>query len=267
MTLTWECAAYQIVGGREEQEDYCAYRQFGSNLLCVVADGMGGHAAGATAARLAVDRFMESAQDGPPPRSNSFINALNDANAAIASHIDANPETEGMGCTLVGVDLDGECFRWISVGDSKLFHHFANTLEQVNADHSMASRLQIAVKNGDMTAEEAAVSPSRHILLSALTGEAIAKVDVNLKGRTVAIGDLVILASDGLETLAVSEIQTILTDNRRTGIDQLCQALVEAVAARHNPRQDNTTVMIARAIEAKPVDPDDVPTRPVRNGS
>lgn len=265
MSLQWECASYQIVGGREEQEDYCSHHDFGRSLLCVVADGMGGHAAGATAARLAVTSFMEVASAAASPRSNSFINALDDANRAIAAHVADHPQTEGMGCTLIGAELDGDHLRWISVGDSKLFHRSGETLAQVNADHSMASRLQIAVKNGDMTEEEAAASPSRHILLSALTGEEIAKVDYSVKGRAVRAGDMIILASDGIDTLTPARIAGILTESEAGDTADICRALLDAVTACAHPRQDNTTVMVARAVAAESVDPDDVPTRPVRN--
>lgn len=249
MTVEWEFAASQILGRREEQEDYCEVLGNDGQFLCVLADGMGGHAAGATAAKLAVTKFIEAASGTYGPVSNEFLPALNAANDAIARHISDNPHDQGMGCTLIAVELDHQGFKWLSVGDSIVLLKTQAGLSRINADHSMAGRLAIAVKNGEITAEEARISPSRHLLLSAVTGEPIHRLDYSAMGRSVAVGDILIIASDGLGSLDNQEIDEILKAQSGVEIGALSQYLLEAVAAKDHPRQDNATVIVARAVK------------------
>ena len=248
MTVQWEFAASQILGRREEQEDYCEVLGDGGQFLCVLADGMGGHAAGAIAAKLAVTRFIEMTSGKSGPASDEFLPALNAANDAIARHVSDNPQDQGMGCTLIAVELDQRGFKWLSVGDSMVLLKTENGLSRINANHSMAERLAIAVKNGEMSAEEAHNSPSRHILLSAVTGDPIQRLDYNATGRSVAAGDILIIATDGLESLDNQEIDDILRTQGDVEIGALSQYLLEAVKAKDRPRQDNATVIVARAV-------------------
>ncbi|MDJ0930639.1 hypothetical protein [Breoghania sp.] len=81
--------------------------------------------------------------------------------------------------------------RWISVGDSSLFHLASGPLLKINADHSMAAQLAALVRKGEITAEQAGKDPSRHMLLSALTGEHIARTDFKPKGVPIELGDII----------------------------------------------------------------------------
>lgn len=247
MTLKWDCAEIQIIGEREVQEDYSRYLSKDGNILCVLADGMGGHAAGEVAAKLAVDTFVNSAVEAGGPWFESFFNAANDANTAIAASSRENPERDGMGCTLIGVDLSDERLRWISIGDSRLMHFSKNDLRRVNADHSMATRLDTLARAGEITEEEARNDPTRHMLLYALTGDQLGTVDFNRKGLPIAEGDIIILASDGIDTLELREIASILNKFADWKASDIGRALVSAVIKCGNPRQDNTSVMVIRA--------------------
>ena len=247
MTLRWECADIQIVGDRSNQEDYCRFHAEEDALLCVLADGMGGHAAGEVAAKLAVDTFLETCLQEKRPWSDSFIPALNEANRAIARSVNADPSREGMGCTLVAADLSGDILRWISVGDSSLLHYSGGELHKLNADHSMAAQLDALVRKGEITEEQARQDPSRHMLLSALTGEPVGRTDFNPKGRQLAAGDLILLASDGLDTLGTEQTTARLDAYAQWSADDIGRALVSAVVKCGKPGQDNTTVMVLRA--------------------
>lgn len=262
MSIEWRAATAQHIGGRAAQEDDCAVHAGDGALLCILADGMGGHAAGAMAAKLSVRNFLRVARDGGSPRANTFIEALNAANDSIARYVGEHPESRGMGATLVGVDIEDETLRWISVGDSALYHLSAGGFQRVNADHSMAGRLAFAVQNGEMSPEEARNSPSRHLLLSAVTGDHISKIDVNLRGRPVAAGDVVIIASDGLDTLEPAEIADIAGRDPLASAETICRSLIDAVIGRGLAGQDNTTVIVARAHAPQPGD--DITTRPIR---
>ena len=86
------------------------------SLLAVVADGMGGHAGGAAASKLAVEAFVHALEQG-----GGLADGLHDANAAVGKGAAAKPELAGMGATLVAAQVRGDEVRWISVGDSPLF--------------------------------------------------------------------------------------------------------------------------------------------------
>jgi protein phosphatase len=109
--------------------------------------------------------------------------------------------------------------------------------------------LAIAVKNGEISVEEARNSPSRHLLLAAVTGDPIHRLDYSATGRSVAVGDILIIASDGLDSLDNQEIDEILNAQSGVEIGALSQHLLEAVAAKDRPRQDNATVIVARAVK------------------
>ena len=264
MAVTWDYASGQSLGGRQEQEDYCDVQKNDEAVVCVLADGMGGHAAGAMAAQLAVSHFLKSTAEARTPRSDNFLPALYASNDAIADYVSNHPDCEGMGCTLIGVELDPNGLRWISVGDSKIFWKTGNGIAQINADHSMAGRLAIAVKNGEMTEQEARDSPSRHLLLSAVTGDHISKLDYNAQGLSAAPGDVLIIATDGIDTLTLSEIDALLDRHKKDNVTTISQALIGAVADRALPRQDNTTLIVARAGHGNTFAGDSIATRPLR---
>ena len=110
------------------------------SLLAVVADGMGGHAGGAVASKLAVDAFVHAVEQG-----GGLADGLQDANAAVGEGAAGKPELAGMGATLVAAQVRGDEVRWISVGDSPFFLVSAGKLERLNADHSMAPQIDALV--------------------------------------------------------------------------------------------------------------------------
>ncbi|MBT9373316.1 protein phosphatase 2C domain-containing protein [Rhizobium sp. CSW-27] len=263
--MTWKIAVAQDIGAREQQEDYCEFHIRNDVCLCILADGMGGHASGEIAASLAVKSFVAALDDVAEHLADGFINALDAANSAIAQHVRNRPHDDGMGCTLVGVELEGAHVRWISVGDSRLLHFSSRGLEQLNADHSMAASLEAAARNGIMSVDEARSSSSRHVLLSAVTGERIAKVDFNRRGRPVDPGDVIVLSSDGLDTLDADSITAAIMKAPRSDSEAICSNLMHEVASRQRTRQDNTTVLVACLVSQDPIlDHDCVTTRPTR---
>src|SRR5262245_61175671 len=117
MTGRWRGEGSQHQGARPYQEDSWALRSLADeSLLAVVADGMGGHAGGAVASRLAVEAFVRSLEQG-----GSLADGLRDANRAIRKGSVGKPDLAGMGATLVAAQVRGDDVRWISVGDSPFF--------------------------------------------------------------------------------------------------------------------------------------------------
>ena len=262
-------AGRQDVGRRENQQDAFQIYEFPekSHIVCLLADGMGGHVAGEVAANCAINRFVSEMKDLTQPVYQSFDRLLDQANRAITKEIRANPDYQGMGCTLVALEIIGSEYRWISIGDSPLFLLKNGRLYRENADHSMASRLDAAARAGEITWEEAKASPNRQALLYALTGEAISRIDWQREAKQLASGDWLILASDGLETLSDNEIVSIIEANKKQDTNHVSDALIAAVKEKGHPHQDNTTVIVVKFDGLNQVrqDNDEITTRPIRN--
>lgn len=246
-------AGGQIRGARPYQEDDFRISAFpdgdpdGCDFLMVLADGMGGHRGGAEASRVAVTAFVEAfgvACGGVAARLRA---SLDSANEAVGTRAAADRRLRGMGCTLVGcVVTELEEAHWISVGDSPLWRAQADAdtegaLARLNADHSLKPLYAELVRRGEATEEEA--RQGGHQLRSAVTGEALSLVDEGNSSR-VAAGDLLILASDGMETLSEDRIRSHC--DGRADVGGMVGGLLAEVEKLALPSQDNATVLIYR---------------------
>ena len=229
MTARWRGEGGQHQGARPYQEDSWRLATLGDgSLLAVVADGMGGHAGGAIASKLAVEAFIHSVEQG-----GGLADGLNDANAAVGKGAAGKSDLAGMGATLVGVHLRGDELRWISVGDSPFYLVEAGKIERLNADHSMAPQIDALVKRGMLTQEEADHHPGRHTLREAVMGEPLTLID---KGtRRLGPDARLLVCSDGVQSLTPEQImgQASLPPDR----------IIAAVLAAKKEHQDNITVV------------------------
>jgi serine/threonine protein phosphatase PrpC len=243
-------AADAVIGGRSEQQDGYAIGAIPlengeAAPLVVLADGMGGEAAGREASEIAVAAFLETAQGRPatdvPLRLRE---ALLDANRAIAARVENEPALAGMGCTLIGLAFADGRASWVSVGDSLILRLTEEGAVRVNEDHSMAPALAAAVDRGEMSVAEARHHPQRSLLLSAVTGRPLDLVDE----QSVELGgeDGFVIASDGLLTLDSASISRIAGESRGTSPQALVSALLAAVEEAAHPFQDNTTIVAVR---------------------
>jgi serine/threonine protein phosphatase PrpC len=237
----------EMLGDRAEQEDYSLFRTLSrsSDLLAVIADGMGGHAAGEVASREAVTAFDKTFVDYPSASIPTKLGAaLQQANAELSKLIKANPSLSGMGCTLLGVYVSSIGLHWVSVGDSLLLLFRDGKITRLNADHSMAPVIQESVKQGKLSKQEADAHPNRNALRSAVMGEDLALIDVPEKPYELHKGDVLIIASDGLLTLTDSQITDYLKRHQYAGADVIASTLINAVDQKRKPKQDNTTVQV-----------------------
>ena len=246
-------AADQIAGGRDYQEDDYGVldgRALGydgnEHTVLVLADGMGGHSGGDTAARLAIREFVDAYQSTEGPIPDRLRESLESANAAISSVLEEHRELDGMGCTLVAAVISSRGLEWISVGDSLLWLFRDGELKRLNADHSMAPVFEDMVAAGRITAEEAASDPNRHGLRSALTGGELRFIDLASQPIPLRPEDRIILASDGILTLSEAQIVARLHDADQENLESLVDGILAAVEAEERPEQDNTTVMLFR---------------------
>lgn len=242
-------AALQVQGARPYQEDDygCVNDRdindaYPSDLLLVLADGMGGHNGGAHAGRVAVKTFIDSFRTSSSGLVARLETALTRSNDQIRLDAEADPSLTGMGCTLAAVYFSADGIVWASVGDSPFWRWRDGVLQQLNEDHSMAPVIRQSVERGELSADQARNHPHRNALRSALTGDPIPQTDLRETPVPLRVGDKFIIASDGLQSLSDPEIASIMADD----LDALTltRRLIKAVEAKAVPGQDNTTVMV-----------------------
>ena len=164
--------------------------------LAIIADGMGGHAAGEVASEIAVNIVREDfARSGAV---EGLHEAIEKANLAIIKDASDNPERFGMGTTViaVGITYDAEGVgspTLFNVGDSRAYQLRDGALRQLSDDHSVAEEW---VRMGRLTPEEALTHPRRHQLTRALGVEE--KLDIDVLSLDIHVGDRILLCSDGL---------------------------------------------------------------------
>ncbi|MGH7569716.1 MAG: Stp1/IreP family PP2C-type Ser/Thr phosphatase [Gemmatimonadales bacterium] len=214
--------------------------------LFVVADGMGGAAAGELASEMATDTiYAHMAQawgTDAEATAQRFAYRLKEAVEVANSHIHAyakaHPEVRGMGTTTTAAGLFGDHIYLSQVGDSRAYLIRDGEAVQLTKDQSLMQRL---VEAGELTEEEAAQSERRNIILQALGPDA--KVKVDLTHQEVRKGDVLVLCSDGLSgQVKKEEIAEIVT--RERDLAGACDRLIALANQRGGP--DNITVIIAR---------------------
>jgi protein phosphatase len=215
-----------------------------TRLLAVLADGMGGHAGGAIASDAVCTNFEAQYIEQQGSARQRLKAALNAANGAIGALVAVQPQLRGMGSTLIGVAFHDGHASWVSVGDSPLYLYRRGEMARLNEDHSMAPMLDKLVASGRLTAEEAEDDPRRHMLRSAVVGEDLDLVDLSQSPWALESEDVVVLASDGIHSIADLEIARVIAAYRKDGPDPTAEALIAAVREAGVPHQDNTTVVV-----------------------
>jgi serine/threonine protein phosphatase PrpC len=242
-------------GRRDYQED-AVISDFavGSNFgFAVLADGMGGHACGDIASKIVLTEvFSELKLQGSdlsrPEHTwpDILLDAVMSANECIDEHVATNPAARGMGSTLVAPVVVRDHLYWISVGDSPLYLFRNGALRQLNEDHSMAPQIDLMLQKGLINEEMALNHPDRNCLTSVLIGSQIAQIDCPIEPVKLLFGDVLVMASDGLQFLTNIQIETILADNCDLASSQIADALLDALETLGDPDQDNISFTIVR---------------------
>jgi protein phosphatase len=223
---------------------------YAGRYLFVVADGMGGHAGGALASGTACSTFLAAYGTSSGDVPARLDEALQLANQAIAAQVVENPSLNGMGCTLIGTTFSAPGIQWVSVGDSPLFLVRKGEIVLLNEDHSLAPEIDKLAAAGKMTWEAARADPRRHFLRSAVTGAEIDLIDRSRRPLALHADDVVILASDGIQTLQQPAILRVVEEHAAAGPDAVADGLLAAVAAAGDTYQDNATVVVVRVSAA-----------------
>ena len=246
---TMELAADSIVGDRQNQEDAYAVASWENGraspgVAVCIADGMGGHAFGAEAARAAVTGALDAFLNGERDVGHSLQAALETANDAVAKAKRQMDTEQTIGCTLVLAAVSTAGLFWISVGDSLIFHVTSDGVHRLNRDHSMASVLDQMADRGEITKEQALRDSRRSVLRSALTGEALSLIDVNSEGVPLEAGDRLYFATDGILRIEQEHLFGLLESDCHP--ERAVGAMIDALRISGRRPLDNTTIVACR---------------------
>lgn len=217
-----------------------------SSRLLAVADGMGGHAAGEVASKIAIETLekisatitnsdidIESADD-------LFTQTLDLIDSELASYVEEKTELKGMGTTFTSLFARGNQIALLHIGDSRAYRLRGNSFEQLSVDHTVIAQLLAA---GTITEADISTHPQRSVLTQVLMGEGQKdSALVILEGKTQ---DRYLLCSDGLSSvLSDKEIKSLIKGKDRSAA---VDALIEATYINGAP--DNVTVIVADYVE------------------
>jgi serine/threonine protein phosphatase PrpC len=219
-------------------------RAFADDGFYVVADGMGGHAAGEVAAAIAVETL---ADELPLTSLDDLVTAVEIVNSRILEEAATDPSLNGMGTTLVAlarVDVDGSNrLALVNVGDSRAYIFSAGTLEQLTDDHSLVAAL---VRDGRLSAGDAERHPQKNVLTRALGVEP--GVEVDAWEVEPALGDRYVLCTDGL-TNELTEDQIAGVLRRLAAPQDAADELVRLAVAAGG--RDNVTAVVVDVVDAQ----------------
>jgi protein phosphatase len=222
--------------------------------LYVVADGMGGHAAGEVASRVAVDAIAEFVEltggnqeitwpfgldDTISYEGNRLKTAVRHANTRVIEATRESAEYEGMATTVAAVLVDGDIANLAHVGDSRIYLWNGEKVEQLTRDHSWVNE---QIENGAISPEQARSHPLRNVVTRALGGRADLVVDI--QSRRMAPGDMLLICSDGLTTMVSDDSIARILRESEGDVARATTSLVNEANERGG--EDNITVVLLK---------------------
>jgi len=228
-----------------------------SERLAIVADGMGGHASGEVASRMAVDTiagFFKATQEeqqltwpfkmdkGHRYDVNRMVTAIKLANLKIHEQAQKDPRCHGMGTTVVSALFLDDALVVGHVGDSRLYRKRDNMFEQITEDHSL---LNDYIKMKHLSPDEIAAFPHKNVIVRALGMKDTVQVDVHVDAPRM--GDVYLICSDGLSGMIKDEEMAEIAMSDRD-LDVVCERLI--TTANKNGGLDNITVVAVRLEES-----------------
>src|SRR5690625_4424349 len=237
MPLTLHYVARSDVGLVREGNEDPGYA--GPSLL-VLADGMGGHAAGEVASQAAVDEIMNAelpVTDDIDVSIDALVVALKAANDRIRRLAVEDPTREGMGTTATVLYWTGRTLAVAHIGDSRAYLLRDGRLQQITHDHTYVQSL---VDEGRISRDDARIHPAKSLVLKVLQGQPDIEPDFGVVD--IQAGDKLLVCSDGLSDVLTDEaIQTDLNNNAND-LDVAADELIRHALAAGAP--DNVTVLL-----------------------
>ena len=236
VTLRYAAASDRGLARANNQDRFHA----GSRLL-VVADGVGGHAAGEVASQLAVASLEPLDSNGTDDPVDALRGAVGVANERIKAASDEDPALTGMATTLTALLLSGDSLALAHAGDSRCYRLRDGEVIQITRDDTF---VQLLVDEGVISLEEAGFHPQRSVVTRVLQG---APVEATYTRPETVLGDRYLLCSDGLpDAVPAAVIASTLCDE--PDVKACAARLVELTLANGAP--DNVTVVLADLVEA-----------------
>lgn len=242
MALSLRYAARSDVGLLREGNEDSGYA---SPRLLIVADGMGGAAAGEVASSVAVAAFAVLDEDEPGnDLLEVFGETLHRIEGQLGGLVEAEPGLRGMGTTLTAVLRSGNRAGLVHVGDSRGYLLREGKLERITRDHTLVQSL---IDAGRLSEHEAAAHPQRNVLTRVLDGTRPTEADLSI--RELHVGDRILLCSDGLSGVVSSDTigATLLAhDDPQSAVDELIDLALRAGGP------DNITCVVADVEDGEP---------------
>ena len=215
-----------------------------SPTMLVVADGMGGAAAGDLASAVVVDQL--SSIDAEHPTGEDMLpaieTAISESSELINQLVDADPSLDGMGSTACVMMFDGEHLALANIGDSRAYRFRGGELTRLSRDHSWVQSL---IDEGKLTEAEALDHPHRSLILKVINGQPQHTPDLEMVD--VQVGDRLLLCSDGLCGLVTDEVIAARISGERQDV---MDAMIRV--AHLEGGLDNITIIIADVVEGEP---------------
>jgi len=184
-------------GGRHSNQDFCGFIQIAETACWVLADGLGGHAGGATASRMAVEAMLEIFRQNPAGSCSTewLKESLQNVHTSIGKQSEEVYELEGMRTTIVVLVSDGKNALWAHAGDSRLYHFRNGKIVVQTKDHSIP---QLMVDTGKITVDEIRGHEDQNRLLKSLGQQGDLRPAILGSKQEIVAGDVFLLCSDGL---------------------------------------------------------------------
>ncbi len=235
------CAISDV--GRKRQKNEDSYLLNDTLNLYIVADGMGGHAGGEYASRIAITTIENRFRGAGESLSNAetlVADAIREASAKIMQKAEEDRALKGMGTTVVCLHIDGKKAILGHVGDSRAYLFRDGALDQITEDHSLVNE---QVKNGLITAEEARTHQFKNIITRSVG--VTTEVEPDIFSRKLKEGDLYLICSDGLSNLVEAhEMEKELKEK-----DKLMAAKNLVDLANKRGGDDNITLVAVHVYE------------------
>ncbi len=236
-------AAQTNTGRRKNNED--SFFEDPQHGVWLVADGMGGTAAGEVASQIAVETVGQACAQGV-----ALVAAVEDANVRIRESHTRGIGTPNMGSTIVAARVRGSEYEIAWVGDSRAYLYDGD-VKLLTHDHSLVQR---KIDDGILTPEQARVSPERNIITQCLGGSFDAKLQIDTVRGNIYSGQRLILCSDGLvRDMTDAQMADVLRRYESRPDAEVAAALVEAAGGA--AASDNVTVVVISQHGATPAAP------------
>jgi serine/threonine protein phosphatase PrpC len=251
MKLTYK--AISDVGRKRSANEDSYFADPELNLF-VVADGMGGHAAGEVASKIAVEsiqefiRFTNNDNDITWPyefdeslsmSGNRLKTAIQSAHSKVLEATSQKKEFQGMATTVVSILVSDKKAQVAHVGDSRAYLVREDKLIQLTSDHSWVNE---QLRTGAITSQQARNHPYRNIVTRALGGPN--PVDVDVSEEPLQENDIILLCSDGLNTMITDEEILNIINRNKDDLERACQELIDT--ANQNGGEDNVTAILVK---------------------